>query len=250
MTKARLTRLVVIGLSAVLLAAGAAAAWAYRAATGPGPLHESATTVIARGSGVRDIAYQLARASIIEHPRLFELLVLLRGAQMLGTAAALADYLFLTCIQPLKPGDEDQAISLVVPINAPGLRLYARRAYALGASSVFDYPLSTRFDESDALAVFHDVFVAVDEKGVEAAAASAVVIMDTGHESPVPEVSVTADRPFLFAIRDLGTDSLLFLGQVVRADHLNSQVGYQSGNFFPRHHAPWKPIPGENGNVW
>jgi serpin B len=63
--------------------------------------------------------------------------------------------------------------------------------------------------------VYHDVFVAVDEKGVEAAAASAVVIQDTGHEYPSPEVSVTADRPFLFAIRDLGTDSLLFLGQVV-----------------------------------
>lgn len=81
MTKARLIRLVKFALLAVFLAAGAAAAWAYRAATAPGPLHESATTVIARGSGVRDIAYQLARASIIEHPRLFELLVLLRGAQ-------------------------------------------------------------------------------------------------------------------------------------------------------------------------
>jgi 4-hydroxyphenylacetate 3-monooxygenase len=85
--------------------------------------------------------------------------IVIRGAQMLGTAAALADYLLLTCIQPLRPGDEDYANSLVVPINAPGLRLYARRGYALGQPSVFDYPLSTRYDESDALAVFRDVFV-------------------------------------------------------------------------------------------
>jgi 4-hydroxyphenylacetate 3-monooxygenase len=85
--------------------------------------------------------------------------IVIRGAQMLGTASAIADYLFLSCIQPLRPGDEDYAISLVLPINAPGLRLYARRGYAAGQPSVFDYPLSTRFDETDALVVFRDVFV-------------------------------------------------------------------------------------------
>jgi 4-hydroxyphenylacetate 3-monooxygenase len=85
--------------------------------------------------------------------------IVIRGAQMLGTAAAIADYLFLSCIQPLGPGDEPHALSLVLPINAPGLRLYARRGYAVGQPSVYDYPLSTRFDESDALAVFHDVFI-------------------------------------------------------------------------------------------
>jgi 4-hydroxyphenylacetate 3-monooxygenase len=85
--------------------------------------------------------------------------IVIRGAQMLGTGAAIADYLFLSCIHPLKPGDEDYAMSLVVPMNAPGLRLYARPGYATGKPHVFDYPLTTRFDESDAVAVFHDVFV-------------------------------------------------------------------------------------------
>jgi UPF0755 protein len=81
MTKARLIRLVAFALLAVFLAAGAAAAWAYRATIAPGPLQDTRTIIIARGSGVRDIAYQLARASIVEYPRLFELLVLLHGAQ-------------------------------------------------------------------------------------------------------------------------------------------------------------------------
>ncbi len=85
--------------------------------------------------------------------------IIIRGAQMLGTASAISDYLFLSCIHPLRPGDEDYAISVVMPINTPGLRLYARRGYAEGQSSVYDYPLSTRFDESDSLAVFRDVFV-------------------------------------------------------------------------------------------
>ncbi len=85
--------------------------------------------------------------------------IVIRGAQMLGTAAAISDYLLLSCIQPLRPGDEDYAVSFVAPINAPGLRLYPRRPYALGQPSVYDYPLSTRFDESDSLVVFHDVFI-------------------------------------------------------------------------------------------
>jgi 4-hydroxyphenylacetate 3-monooxygenase len=56
--------------------------------------------------------------------------IVIRGAQMLGTGAAISDYLFFSNIQPLRPGDEDYAVSLVVPLNAPGLRLYARRPYA------------------------------------------------------------------------------------------------------------------------
>lgn len=83
----------------------------------------------------------------------------LRGAQMLGTGAVMSDYIFVSVILPLRPGDEDYAISCVVPTGAPGVKLYPRRPYALGATSLFDYPLSSRFDESDALVVFDDVFV-------------------------------------------------------------------------------------------
>jgi 4-hydroxyphenylacetate 3-monooxygenase len=85
--------------------------------------------------------------------------IVVRGAQMLGTGSVMSDYVLLTVILPLKPGDEDYAISCVVPNGAPGLKLYPRRPYAVGTSSVFDYPLSSRFDESDSLVVFDDVFV-------------------------------------------------------------------------------------------
>ena len=45
------------------------------------------------------------------------------------------------------------------PWTVRGLKLYCRPPYAPGKPSVFDYPLSTRFDETDALVVFDDVFV-------------------------------------------------------------------------------------------
>jgi 4-hydroxyphenylacetate 3-monooxygenase len=85
--------------------------------------------------------------------------IVVRGSQMLGTSAAVSDYLLVSCIVPLKPGDEDYANTFVVPIGAKGLKFYCRPPYALNKSSVYDYPLSTRFDETDALVVFDDVFI-------------------------------------------------------------------------------------------
>jgi 4-hydroxyphenylacetate 3-monooxygenase len=85
--------------------------------------------------------------------------LVVRGAQLIGTSVAIADYVLVTYVAPLQPGDEDYAISIVVPVNAPGLRLYPRRPYTSAATRAFDAPLSSRFDESDSLVVFHDVVV-------------------------------------------------------------------------------------------
>lgn len=89
--------------------------------------------------------------------------IVLRGAQMIGTSAVLADYLLVTYITPLQEGDEDHAISVVVPCNAQGLKMYPRRPYAEIANSRFDYPLSSQFDEIDSMIVFDDVFVPWDQ---------------------------------------------------------------------------------------
>jgi serpin B len=61
-------------------------------------------------------------------------------------------------------------------------------------------------------AVVHKAFVAVDEEGTEAAAATAVV-MDCKCELP-PSPTFRADHPFLFLIRDRGTGAVLFMGRV------------------------------------
>lgn len=61
--------------------------------------------------------------------------------------------------------------------------------------------------------VFHNGFVAVDEAGTEAAAATAVVMRATA--APAEPRSVTVDRPFLWLIRDVETGTILFLGQVL-----------------------------------
>lgn len=88
--------------------------------------------------------------------------IVVRGAQMLATGGAVADEIFVSCIKPLTPEDTDFAISFAVPVGAEGLKLYCRRPYAPAATSHYDYPLTTRFDETDALLVFDDVFIPWD----------------------------------------------------------------------------------------
>ncbi|MGI5864097.1 MAG: serpin family protein [Myxococcales bacterium] len=61
--------------------------------------------------------------------------------------------------------------------------------------------------------VIHKTFIGVDEKGTEAAAATAVIV--AGRGAPTEPASMKLDRPFLFAIRDLQTGGLVFLGRVV-----------------------------------
>lgn len=61
-------------------------------------------------------------------------------------------------------------------------------------------------------AVLHKGFVSIDERGTEAAAATAVV---AGTTSVPPQAELAVDRPFLFLIRDLPTGATLFVGRVV-----------------------------------
>jgi serpin B len=61
--------------------------------------------------------------------------------------------------------------------------------------------------------VLHKAFVSVDEKGTEAAAATAVIMRETA--MPGQPVEVTMDRPFIFLIRDIETGAILFVGRVM-----------------------------------
>jgi len=61
-------------------------------------------------------------------------------------------------------------------------------------------------------AVVHQANIDVDEKGTEAAAATAVAMGATS--MPAETVIFNVERPFLFALRDVPTGAILFLGQV------------------------------------
>ncbi len=83
----------------------------------------------------------------------------IRGAKMLATGGIMANEVLVTCIQPLRPGEERYAVSFAVPMNARGLKILSRKSYEENAASVFDNPLASRFDENDAVLYFDDVKV-------------------------------------------------------------------------------------------
>ena len=88
--------------------------------------------------------------------------ITVRGAKMLGTGSIMANEVLFANIQPLKPGEEKYAISFALPMNAKGLKIMSRRSYEEAASTPWDYPLSSRFDENDALIYCDDVKVPWD----------------------------------------------------------------------------------------
>jgi 4-hydroxyphenylacetate 3-monooxygenase len=85
--------------------------------------------------------------------------ITIRGAKLFATSAIMANEIYISSGQPLKPGEEHLAFSCALPMNAPGLRMLSRKSYEAHAVSEFDNPLSSRFDENDALIFFDDVKV-------------------------------------------------------------------------------------------
>jgi serpin B len=110
---------------------------------------------------------------------------------------------------------------------APDTSTLSKALQALGLNTAFDQPKgSANFDRmaprkgNDYLAigeVFHKTFLALDEDGTEAAAATAVEMVMLGiapPRDPVEPIVVKVDHPFLFAIQHRGSGACLFLGRV------------------------------------
>jgi len=95
---------------------------------------------------------------------------------------------------------------------------------ALGMKSAFDVPKgSANFDKIAArkpdnyLAiseVFHKTFIAVDERGTEAAASTAVDLVLSLRIKKEGPIAVKVDRPFLYAIQHVPSGACLFIGRV------------------------------------
>jgi len=125
-----------------------------------------------------------------------------------------------------KLGEQDVDLHLPKFKLEPPTIALAEKLQALGMKSAFDIPRgSANFDKiaprksNDYLYisnVFHKTFIAVDEKGTEAAAATAVVMMRaTAIARPKPPpIEVKVDRPFVYAIQHVPSGVCLFLGRV------------------------------------
>jgi serpin B len=112
-------------------------------------------------------------------------------------------------------------VHLVLPrFRVESCFLVACPLAALGMRSLFSYPDAdlSGIDGTHELyvsSVVHKAFVATDEHGTEATAATAMSFTPTGMPSPEPIVEVRVDRPFLFWIVHPSTGTVLFCGRVL-----------------------------------
>jgi 4-hydroxyphenylacetate 3-monooxygenase len=85
--------------------------------------------------------------------------VVLNGMKMLGTGAVFSDVTWVGNLLPLSPDQKGQAVTCALPMNTPGLSIWARKPFERYALGPTDSPFSSRFDESDAVVLFEDVKV-------------------------------------------------------------------------------------------
>ncbi|WP_134736088.1 4-hydroxyphenylacetate 3-hydroxylase family protein [Amycolatopsis sp. CFH S0740] len=91
--------------------------------------------------------------------------IVVRGARMISTGAAFSQVTYVSQYVPaagLGVDDKDFALGFFVPFDAPGVKLIGRYSYEYMAKKIgtpFDYPLSSRFDESDYSVILDDVFI-------------------------------------------------------------------------------------------
>lgn len=84
--------------------------------------------------------------------------IVVSGCRMLSTLAPVANEVHVGPYFPRKPEEKDYALAFQIPMNTPGLSILARESFYRGQSQ-FDRPLSSRFDEGDAILMFENVFV-------------------------------------------------------------------------------------------
>ncbi|UPW82101.1 4-hydroxyphenylacetate 3-monooxygenase, oxygenase component [Lysinibacillus sp. Ag94] len=81
--------------------------------------------------------------------------LVIKGARLLATQGGITDELLVISTNGF---DEGKGFAFSIPSNTKGLKFLCRQSF-VGGESVFDYPLSSRYEEMDAIVVFDNVVV-------------------------------------------------------------------------------------------
>ena len=85
--------------------------------------------------------------------------VTLNGMKMLATSAVFANEIWIGNVLPLAPTQVKESITCAIPVATAGVSLWSRKSFEREAESIFDNPLSSRFDETDSMVLFDNVKV-------------------------------------------------------------------------------------------
>jgi serpin B len=201
----------------------------YETATEPGPFHVRGGPAVETAMMNHETQYGYAKRdgftaiSLPYEKKGLQLLVLfpddVNGLHALE--AKLSDDVLAQCAR-LEPHDVDLSMPKF-KFEPPTIPL-GEKLQELGMKTAFDRPPdSANFDRiaprrpDNYLAIseiFHKTFIAVDENGTEAAAASVVRMGVRSWEDKPPPLEVKVDRPFFYAIQHVSSGACLFVGRV------------------------------------
>jgi aromatic ring hydroxylase len=88
--------------------------------------------------------------------------IIVSGAKVVATGSVLTNYTFVAHHGLIPVQDKKFAVVFMVPTNTPGVKFICRTSYEMAATAMgspFDYPLSSRLDENDAVFILDKVLV-------------------------------------------------------------------------------------------
>src|SRR6185503_17047491 len=88
--------------------------------------------------------------------------IIVSGAKVVATGSVLTNYTFVAHHGLIPLGDKNFAVVFMIPTNAPGVKLICRTSFEMTATAMgspYDYPLSSRLDENDAVFILDHVLV-------------------------------------------------------------------------------------------
>jgi 4-hydroxyphenylacetate 3-monooxygenase len=88
--------------------------------------------------------------------------IFVSGAKVVATNSALTHYNFLGQNMGQEITDPTMVVMFIAPMDTPGIKLICRPSYEFAAAAIgspWDYPLTSRFDENDAIFVFDNAFI-------------------------------------------------------------------------------------------
>lgn len=109
----------------------------------------------------RSLGFEASKDVFVHVDREVDGGLIVSGAKVVATGAPMTQY----CMVSHSGGmikDKQFSITFMAPMSGQGIKLIARQSYeqvAATSASPFDYPLSSRFDENDAILVFEEAFI-------------------------------------------------------------------------------------------
>ncbi|WP_053382404.1 4-hydroxyphenylacetate 3-hydroxylase N-terminal domain-containing protein [Leucobacter celer] len=146
--------------------------------------------------------------------------LIVSGAKVVATGSPTTQYVYVSKSGGAPVTERSMALTFIAPVSGTGISMISRASYesvAARAASPFDYPLSSRLDENDAILVFDEALIPWEN----------VLIYDTERINEFDEVSGWTSRAIFQAATRFGVKLDFFIGALSKALEITGAGGFR-----------------------